>query len=250
VAHGTGKWVFKRVDSKGIYVNESMPPDSVPSSEIHNISNTSRYPWANDYPNEVIRIINRTKAQTVTKLSHEDFRTYDFIICFTEACADTIRSLRADAASKNPDILTRNTVKLLVSPTDTSGGQYLSSLPHGQLKPEMRKLIENFIKEEFGNWYQTANVPSEDRFRTLQFVMDVRQIPRGSKEHGYSMAEIPKVKEWERETGCVIRITKMIGGEKCLVSVVGPAGSNVGVNGSGINSLLHRVEGFFKQRSS
>lgn len=225
----------------------------MPSSVVSDIDKT-RYPWAVDYPNEISRIVDRQKSQTRSKLTLEDFKMYTYIFCFTEADADMVRALRADAAVLYPQLLDYNVVKLIRMPDDDSGGEYLSSLNDKRLITAMRDLIENFINEDISEWYRRTKVPEGQRFRTLQFVIDMHDMSRATGADKHALTEIPRVKEWEKATCCSIKITKLAqddpsAGNQCLISVIGPRGSNVGVSQSGMNSVLHQVEKLFREEA-
>jgi hypothetical protein len=174
-------------------------------------------------------------------------------VCFTEADFEVLKAGRAEAAVRHPKILQSNTIKLLSGPEDVSAGRYLSALDTTSLVKAIREMVENFINEDFGSWYRRTKVPAEERYRILQFTMPVKSLPLGAKERGYSMSEIPQVKDWEKEMGCEIKITKLASGDEsgkrkdqCLVSVIGPKGSNLGFSQSGIDSTLHKVESLFR----
>jgi hypothetical protein len=251
--------VFKRVDSKGLSRGE--PKNLMSRSDLNakciseiKTGPKSRYSWALDYPNEVNRIIDRHKTLGSLKLCPEDFVGYNLIICFTESDFESVMSSRADAAIKYPSFLKYNNVKLLTGPKDVSAGEHLTSLDNTSLRMAMREIVESFINEDFGSWYNRKKVPVEDRYRILQFTMPVKGLPQASKEKGYVLSEIPQVEEWEKEMGCQIKITKLDSknepGNKeglCLVSVIGPKGSNLGVSQSGMNSTLHKVEKMFRE---
>ena len=112
----------------------------------------------------------------------------------------------------------------------------------------MEATVCNFMTAELGEWYERVKVSNDRRYRTLQFEMQLNNLP--SDLGGGPLNEISKVKEWEKASGCSIKITKITNngmlGQDCLVSVIGPKGSNCDDKAKGTKSLLALVEDAFR----
>lgn len=180
-----------------------------------------------------------------------DFDSYS-ILCFN-AEDERLLNVGAFLAQDNTNVSTKPRIKYIPGCERFVGGdievEYKDPKILDELVTAVRLAIDKFFVDEFGTWYQQFKVPDDERYRTLQFEMDMYDFP-GDPE--IPLNDIPQFKEWEKVSGCSIKITKNrlpnneITSDPCTISVIGPAGSNIGDTATGEKSLLEKVEDAFR----
>lgn len=258
LAHGTGQWVFKRIDSAGYERLQSRSPNSWTAPQVITPSfqrgmsgvKPERYPWALDYPNEVSRIKDRRTNQPTSWLQAVDFNSYNLILCFSASDANTIGNLKRDIVPGNPETNFQRRIRHVPGCERFLGVDCQDTKTRDELVAAVGEMVDKFTEAEYGEWYNKVKAPSDMRYRTLQFEMQETDLPSTSRDP-VPLNEIPKVKEWEKASGCSIKITRNrapsngTSEEMCTVSVIGPKGSNI-VTIFGTKCLLARVEDTFR----
>jgi hypothetical protein len=224
IAHRTGRWIFKRVDSAGINVDSGFATQlikgipyrnagvTIPKEYLSGI-NSEDYRWSYDYPDEVSSILNRIKRREIRGLVSEDFGTYGIIICFNETVKRRLAQMRSLS-----DQAKRDATKILTVPCiDFDTEECLVDGGKMQLVVDSIKAgIKSFLITHLN-----ANPVCElDKgFRVAQFT-----VPGGSGfilEEGQKIDDAPQIIALERQSGCSIKIYEGYKAERAPRRVIG-----------------------------
>ncbi|MCJ1402396.1 hypothetical protein MMC11_005616 [Xylographa trunciseda] len=231
-ANATGRWLFKRVDSAGRLINNAFTLSLTaeenllsPASHIKLAKATIQaiealelgtyYQWTGDHPNEVERLLERTKQHDFQGIDAADFGHYNFILCFTQHDADELHRMQKASGNSWARIVFLR------------GCEYRSTLQYMSDRAEMEKLllamkvvIKQFISEHLDDGFESIQFATTKGHRTLQIIQPLNSLNfagfREPLENG------PKLKEYETKTGCAIKVTARRTSSQALISIIGP----------------------------
>lgn len=180
----------------------------------------STYEWARDYPNETDRIAQRMKLYGMQGCTAADLSSYNIIVCFTQTDATRLRELQASEMKRTGTKVLARLVMLPGCRAFSTEDCFKDPKKIGELIGNIKSGIKEFISKELGDW-SDGSLQRTANYRTSELILPKDRLnfagPNESLEDG------PKLKEYERKSGCTIKATKYKGSTKeVLVSIFGP----------------------------
>ncbi len=193
------------------------------------------------------------KKHTITPIQDDDFGLYSLILCF-DANVHIKLLTRQISAAESKNALAGITRIVRLPGCQGFSAQDLACADRAEaMVRAVKTAIKTFIGTELG--YPIDQIVENDEgFRTLQLVLPENKIVQlADTDCTLVLNDIPRMKEYERKYGCMIKVTKITRdrgamNDDCLVSVIGPRGCNL--SGNERRCMLSRVETDIRGRSS
>lgn len=155
IANTTSRWLFERVDSAGANVRTHFTTTHLPSLPDYGMATAESYERAitdlagppehyrsDDFPYEKSTIVDRMRAHQARGIEPRHFKTYHYILCFSQDVQSTILHLQAAWESEHRTKSTAKIILLQVPEPFNEGPQ--------KIIPELKKVIQHFMAEELG----------------------------------------------------------------------------------------------------
>ena len=206
IAHRTGRWLFKRVDSAGCNVVTEFAEPFIDDNLYDHAGMTyaydlpyidlRKYEWSSGYPNEVKDILNRAKRHTVAGLSGSDFSMYDFIICLGRSTEERLLKMQAATFEQGERKAHSSKIIRFLYAQNRLTNKAIAA-DEGKMK-EFTNAIETDINAFITTELQQDITPQIDKgFRILQFESsDLRVFAKGEK-----ILTIQKFLSWRNSLG-------------------------------------------------
>ena len=201
----------------GITTNTRTSIDPTAIRAVKELLPNNEYDWGSDPPHETQRIAQRMRFYNPHGLTKSDLTTYDIILCFTQSDASKISELgtdpnRSDITAK---VIVLQECRFISSVDCTKDPKKIK-----ELIPNIKIAIKSFISTELGDWVD-GSIERTKTYRTLQFLLPNHRLNFAGPHQDLMGGE--KLKEYEKKTGCIIKVTKYKDSMKeVLISIIGP----------------------------